>query len=240
MAGDRPRGLGRRVPEDRKHIEKYPFAALGLPTPAVVERALPLLPYTRAYDQGDCHGCVGFSASWMMSLLNRRLYAPRWLWEQAKLVDPFADSQPGDQQETTVRAAMDVLRAQGHRHVLGGREFGPRRSDGISENRWAVTVDEIRTSIDRGVPVVLGCDWHASFDAPERFSRCWWIGRGRLGKTMGGHAVCIFRASDKLGAVGIVNSWGPRYPPVLMSYELLERLLDHDGEATLVTDRRPR
>jgi hypothetical protein len=176
----------------------------------------------------------------MMSLLNRRLYAPRWLWDEAKRVDPFPDTNPGDRNETTVRAAMDVLRAQGHRRVYGGRELAPRRSEGIVENRWAITVDEVRTSIAGGTPVVLGCDWYAAFAAPERVGREWWIGRNRLGRALGGHAVCIYRASDALGAVGIVNSWGPQYPRVLLSYELLARLLDQDGEATLVTDRRPR
>jgi hypothetical protein len=240
MPGEVRRGLGRRAPEDRKHIEKYPFAALGLPTPASVERTLPLLPYRRAYDQGDTHGCVGYSASWMMSLLNRRLYAPRWLWNEAKLVDPFADSQPGDASETTVRAAMDVLRAQGHRRIYGGRELQPRRSDGITENRWALTVDQIRTSLSHGTPVVLGIDWYRSFNQPERAGREWWIGRGRLGKRLGGHAVCVYRASDQLQAVGIVNSWGPEYPLTLLSYDLLERLLNEGGEATLVTDRHDR
>jgi hypothetical protein len=49
--------------------------------------------------------------------------------------------------------------------------------------------------------------------------------------------VCIYRASDRLQAVGIVNNWGERYPRVLMSYPVLERLLQEYGEATLVTDR---
>jgi hypothetical protein len=240
MSGEIRRGLGRRVPEDRRHIEKYPYAALKFPTPATVERTLPLLPYRQAYDQGRTHACVGYSSSWMMSLLNRRRYAPRWLWDEAKRVDPFADTQPGDASETTVRAAMDVLRAQGHRRVYAGRERQPRRGDGISENRWATSVDQVRTSLGRGVPVVLGIDWYESFGKPERVGREWWIGRGRLGHRLGGHAVCVYRASDSLDAVGIVNSWGPSYPLTLMPYKLLERLLDQDGEATLVTDRHVR
>jgi hypothetical protein len=237
MPGDRRRGLGRRVPEDRRHVEKYPYAALGLPTPATVEVALPLPAYRQAYDQRRTQGCVGYSSSWMMSLLNRRRYDPVWLWNEAKRVDPFADTQPGDRSETTVRAALDVLRDQGHRRVWGQRALPARRSEGISENRWATTVDQIRTTLGRGVPVVLGIDWYRSFDDPEQVGRNYWIGRGRLGKRVGGHAMCIYRASDRLQAVGIVNSWGTRYPLVLMSYGLLERLLDQDGEATLVTDR---
>jgi len=240
MAPHGASGLGRRTPEDRRHIEKYPYAALRLPTPSVVERAITLPPYRAIYDQRHTHGCVGYSSTWMMSLLNRRRYDPVWLWNEAKRLDPWPDTRPGDRNETTIRAALDVLRGQGHRRVWAGRDLDPRPSEGISENRWATTVDQIRTSLQRGVPVVLGIDWYAAFNTPERAGREWWIGRGRTGRRLGGHAVCIYRASDRLGAVGILNSWGTRYPLVLMSYERLEGLLDQDGEATLVTRRHRR
>jgi len=223
MARHAPRGLGRRVPEDRRHIEKYPFAGLRLPTPATVERALPLPPYRQVYDQGHTHGCVGYSSTWMMSLLNRRRYDPVWLWDEAKRVDPFADTRPGDRSETTVRAALDVLRDQGHLRIWGGRGFGPRHSDGIAENRWATTVDQVRTSLGRGVPVVLGIDWYASFDVPQRQGRQWWIGRGKRGKKVGGHAVCIYRASDRFQAVGIVNIAGDGVITVAQAAALVGR-----------------
>jgi hypothetical protein len=41
------------------------------------------------------------------------------------------------------------------------------------------------------VPVVLGVNWYASFDRPERTGNgAWWIGRGDLGRRRGGHAIC--------------------------------------------------
>lgn len=103
---------------------------------------------------------------------------------------------------------MDVLRTSGHSRIFRGASRGPDPAEGILTNRWATTVDEIRTSIASGAPVVLGCNWYVR----------------------SGHAVCM-------QAVGFVNSWGERYPLAMLPYETLARLLDEDGEATLVTDR---
>jgi hypothetical protein len=45
-------------------------------------------------------------------------------------------------------------------------------------------------------------------------------------------------ANDRMGAVRFLNSWGRSYPRrVWMPYETLQRLLDEDGEATMVVDR---
>jgi hypothetical protein len=211
--------LGRRVPPDWRHVERYRYAA---PTPAAVERVLPLPP------------------TWMMSILNRRRYDPVWLWNEAKTLDASPATAFGDRNETTLRAALDVLRLVGHVRDRAGRDRSPSIGDGIAENRWATTVDEIRASIAAGVPVVLGISWYRSFDAPTREGPRWWIGRGQLGRVAGGHAICVHGASDRLGAVHAVNSWGLRYPPVLLPYDVLGRLLTEDGEASLVTDRPER
>jgi hypothetical protein len=85
--------------------------------------------------------------------------------------------------------------------------------------------------------VVLGCNWYENFDSPvSRYEH--WVGDGPLGRIRGGHAICIYRASDRRQAVRMVNSWGRRYPLVWMRYELVQRLLDEDGEATLAVDRQ--
>jgi hypothetical protein len=98
-------------------------------------------------------------------------------------------------------------------------------------------VDEIRTSIADGSPVTFGTNWYVNFDNPVAKRREWWIGAGSLGMRRGGHAVCVYRASDRRQAVGIVNNWGVRYPLVWMPYETLDRMLAEHAEATLVTDR---
>jgi hypothetical protein len=230
---------GRRVPQDWTHVERYPYSAVLTSTTDRVERSLPLPAYRVAYDQGREGACVGFASSWLMSIFNRRFYDARWLWNEAKEIDQWPFTNPGDQNGTSVRASMDVLRTLGHSRIYRGRTYEPATSEGITTNRWATTVDEVRTSIAAGNPVVLGCNWYVNFDAPELDGgRRHWIGRGDLGRVRAGHAVCIYRASDRMQAVGIVNNWGTRYPLVMMPYETLGRLLDEQGEATLVTDRR--
>lgn len=235
MSEERP--LGRLVPTSWTHVERYPFVATTRALPDRVERTLRLPDYRRQYDQLSEGACVGFASSWMMSILNRRLYDARWLWNRAKEIDDWPATNPGDSTGTSVRAAMDVLRGSGHCRVRGGVVKSPSTADGILENRWATTVDEIRICIASGVPVTLGVNWYTNFDRPVYKSGRAWIGLGDLGTLRGGHAVCIYRASDRLQAVGIVNNWGNIYPLVLMPYATLQRLLNEYGEATMVTDR---
>ncbi len=228
---------GRRVPSDWKHVQKYPYSAVAAAPVATVERTLKLPEYRVFYDQKSEGACVGFGSSWMMSILNRRKYDARWLWDRAKEVDEWSDTNPGDNQGTSVRAAMDVLRKLGHVRILNGSDRPVSLKEGILENRWATTVDQVRTCIASGVPVTLGCNWYSNFDTPVKRGRLNWIGIGDLGYVRGGHTVCIYRASDRLGGVGIVNNWGKEYPLVLLPYTVLGRLLAEEGEATMVTDR---
>ena len=230
--------LGRRIPTDWRHVERYPYAAVAPQTIDSVERELSLPRYRVQYDQQREGACVGFSSSWMMSILNRRFYDARWLWNRAKEVDEWPETNPGDNNGTSVRAAMDILRTEGHRRIYNGSTEPVSLAEGIAENRWAAKVDEIRTSIASGTPAVLGVNWYTNFDSPvQRGSDGYWIGEGLLGSVRGGHAICVFGASDRRQAVRLVNSWGERYPLIWMPYAVLQRLIDEDGEATLATDR---
>jgi hypothetical protein len=93
------------------------------------------------YDQGREGACVGFGSSRMMSLLNRKRYDARWLWNKAKEIDEWPDTNPGDDNGTSVRAGMEVLRTQGLVRVHGDT---PDPTEGIAAYRWATTVDEVR------------------------------------------------------------------------------------------------
>ncbi|MCR4443191.1 MAG: hypothetical protein QHH10_13005 [Peptococcaceae bacterium] len=53
--------LGRIVPADWKHVEKYPYAAVSPGTVASVERTLDLPAYREKYDQKSEGACVGFA-----------------------------------------------------------------------------------------------------------------------------------------------------------------------------------
>jgi len=105
------------------------------------------------YDQGSEGACVGFGSSRMMTLLNRTRYNARWLWDEAKLIDEWPDTNPGDDEGTSVHAAADVLNQKGHvpwassmtnLDYVARDQLTPNPSAGISAFRWAASVDEIR------------------------------------------------------------------------------------------------
>jgi hypothetical protein len=156
------------------------------------------------YDQGREGACVGFGCSRMMSLLNRKRYDARWLWDWAKMTDEWPQTNPGDDEGTSVRAACEILRVRGHvpwQSAYAGRDHAardletPSSDDGVMTYRWARSVDQV-------------------------------------------HDVLKSPASDRLGAVRILNSWGRDYPHrVWMPDETLQRLIDEDGEVALITDR---
>ena len=236
--------LGRREPTDFKHVEKYPIRLMGKDIALMnqpVEKKLSLPRYHLIYDQGAEGACVGFGSSWMMSILNRKRYDCRWLYQQAQVVDEWDDTPP--EEGTSVRAAMDVLRTVGHRWVYFNKDRPPNPADGISANRWATTVDEMRVCIASDIPITIGVNWYSNFDRPVEVRTSGialrhFIGRGDLGYVRGGHCVCVFGASDHLQAFCFTNNWGASYPQtVWMPYEVMQRLLNEYGEAAIVTDR---
>lgn len=240
-------GLGRRLPTDYVHVTRYPIRATLPETVASVERKLDVnSDWRRRYDQGQEGACVGFAWSFAMSILNRVFYDAPWLYRSAQAIDEWPDTPPAD--GTSVRAGGDVLRTLGHRRYRAGTSGPTLLEHGIEENRWATTVDEMRTCLANGIPVVLGCWWFPAFDEPEEVRRWfglrqseWWIGRNKtaLWRPRGGHAICVYGASDSRQAFALVNSWGLRYPLVWMPYETMQHLLDRDGEATVIVDRVP-
>lgn len=232
------RSLGRLEPTDWKHVQKYGLRQLTAEQAESVEKLLKLpYHYRLRYDQGQQGACVGFSLSWMMSILNKPFYDANWLYKEAQKTDEWAGE---DYSGTTVRAGMDVLRNVGHKLLHKHKhehEHAPESSHGIAENRWATSVDDIRLCIDIGVPVVMGTNWYSAFDDPQPRGREHWVPSDNLGRIRGGHAWCIYGASDKRQAFKMVNSWGREYPLTWFPYSVVERLLREDGEATMVTDR---
>lgn len=262
--------LGRFIPDDWKHVEKYPYGLVAT-TPDSVENTLLLPTWHWQHDQGSEGSCVGHGTAMERAITNSaqnrllrltrfstRRYDPIHLWNEAKKIDEWAETNPGDDNGTSVRAAYDVLRDQGARRISTGgivtlpgasipsvtdTENSPDLAEGVSTNRWATTVDEIRAALRDGIPVVIGVNWYSNFDRPSfrtgRFGREeYWIGLGpSLGQLRGGHCVCIYGASDKRQAFKVKNSWGRSYPLVWLPYTTMGTLLDQYGEASLSTDR---
>lgn len=247
-----PFPLGRLVPGDFRHLDKYPLAALASATPATVERILRLPQEGRMrphYHQGrpDPDGrtrvgaCVGFSLSWLMTTLNRKPYDAFWLYDQAQQIDEWPGQEPAFV-GTSVRAGCDVLLTHGHSKWAWTQGDGrpPDRAHGIAAFRWARTVDEMRAVLAGGQGAVLGCNWLTNFDTPEQVNGEWWIGRGEWGRVRGGHAIFVRGGSDQRGAVLLTNSWGTGWGgngDAWLPYGALERLLRENGECVVVVDK---
>lgn len=105
------------------------------------------------YDQGREGACVGFGWSRCMTILNKgELYTARWLWDRAKERDRWDETNPGDNNGTSVRSGGDVLRDLGHvawqddhgddDHTERGA-YAADTADGIQRFRWATSVDDV-------------------------------------------------------------------------------------------------
>lgn len=254
-------GLGRRVPTDFTHVDEYPLRALIadprdalVVPPQGVEKGLGLPVYWRTWDQGEEGACVGFGSSIMMAVTNTRQrwrmtgvsqqyrYDPWWLYNEAQLVDEWADTPPAE--GTSVNASCKVLKAKGHCRIYRSVTNPADLAEGIEAYRWATTSDEMRAAIFAERAVSIGVNWYSNFDSPVNRNGEYWIGvdtdgkpKRDLGSIRGGHCVGVFRMSDRRQAFRFMNSWGAYYPPAWIPYEVMQRLIDEDGEAAVITDR---
>lgn len=219
--------LGRRPPTDWKHVERFPLtAAPQVPTPAVlginwyaafdkpeldskgrywigtgslgrvrgghcicVKSTQPdLIGWWEFYNQGNEGACVGFGCSRAQTLRNRVRYDGFWLYNEAKQLDEWEGE---DYEGTSVRAGLEVERTVG---LMRSRSQEIAAQDGISEYRWATSVEMVHASIQSSL-------------------------------------------ADSLGGVPLLNSWGRDYPHIVwLPDTVLDRLLQEDGEAGLITD----
>lgn len=238
--------LGRRVPPDFEHVERYALSEIGLPVPPAVEKSLGLPWWWKQHIQyrSDCVG-HGESASASVTNHYQRLratgqdvtyrYDSRWLYDEALKIDEW----PGEADEgTSLRAGYEVLRIQGHRRVQRGVSGSPVLEHGISTYRWAQSIDEIRAAIYAGLAVAIGIEWYAAFDAPYQKvpGGEYWIDFAQGSRVLGGHCTCLYRMSDRRQAFAMWNSW-ENYPWVWLPYDVLGTLLGQNGEAGVITDR---
>lgn len=109
------------------------------------------------YDQGAEGACVGFGWSRCMSILNGELYVARWLWDRAKESDEWPETNPGDDNGTSVHAAGDVLAGLGHvdwDDKYAGDDHTKRAGytadvgDGIKRFRWAQSVEDVHRVLE--------------------------------------------------------------------------------------------
>lgn len=255
------RTLDWRPAVDRSHEAKYRASAVLETGTFTVERTMTLPAWHWTHDQGSEGSCVGHGTGMERAIANTRqnrllailLPTRRYdtidIWNQAKILDEWPDTNPGDSNGTSVHAGYDVCLKLGlckvdSMELVGGRPqpvgAQPRSlAEGVSAVRWASTVDEMRAALKAAIPVTIGVNWYTNFDRPVSVTGYKWpfIGQGNLGSIRGGHCVAIFGASDKRQAFAVKNSWGAGYPLVWLPYTTMSRLISEQGEVALVTDR---
>lgn len=256
----RERVLDWQPAADRSHEAKYaaprPFSSF------IVNKRLSLPWWHWTHDQGYEGSCVGHGIAMERAISNTKQnkllrilfptvrYNPLDVWNEAKKRDEWPDTNPGDDNGTSVHAGYDVALYEGLQRVKSMRlnmngdpepvDPKPRDlSEGVSSVLWANSVDQVRYAIAQGNPVTIGINWYSNFDSPTHKTgfNLGWIGEGDLGSIRGGHCVCIYGAADRYQAVAIKNSWGKSYPLIWMPYNTLARLINEDGEAALVVDK---
>jgi len=257
--------LGRFIPDDDRHIRGFPAREVLPATVTVVNKTLILPSWHWDHDQWNEGSCVGHGVSMERAISNlaqnrllaqkpyTRRYDPIDCWDWAKANDEWPETNPGDDNGTSVRAGYEYQRVLGARRikttrsivrgtdgklVVVDRTYANDLQEGVQTYRWATTVDQMRTALASGIPVVIGVNWYDLCDQPEkRADGQWWIRETSWGRIRGGHCVCLYGASDKRQAFRLKNSWGRDYPLVWLPYSVMDRLLQEQGEAALVTDR---
>lgn len=232
-----PHLLGRTAPPDTRHLEAYPFGVTADPS-IVIEKEI-ARPTLDAYDQGATPKCVAFSTSKVVNWFNKYDFDAPWLYDRCKEVDgmPGVDG-------TNARAACDVLRTQGHLRRVKGKpvKAGPSLKHGISGNRWAQSVDEIRAVFATATPqpVLIGIDWYDAWFTPDvsRAGGYWLQMISQAGQIAGGHEIGVWAVSDKRQAFGLSNTWGKQGWPDLawMPYTVMKQLFAQGADACVITD----
>ena len=227
--------LGRLVPSPDKQAQNdlHLFKSVRAPYTYTIEKEFPLPPLVAHYNQGNIGACTGYSASWLMSIFNNpEAYDAYWLYKRGQQTDGDPGT-TGDQDGGYVWAVMDVLRKEGHKEPGKAVE----KDNGIESYSWCRSADEVRGAFSLGRPVVFGINWYAKFNSPQTYNGEYWIGRQtNWGSILGGHAICAYAISDQRQAVRLVNTWGPTYPPVWISYNSINRLLSEHGECAVAID----
>lgn len=245
--------LGRLLPPDFEHLDKWPVRAVAdeaaAPPPGSVEIVLPIpqLRTSVAYmDQGREGACVGAACCWGQTLVNStatdlRLYDFQGLYRHAQAIDGI----PGENYSgTTVRAGLESMRTRGLGRVVNGRRHAPDLREGIQAYRWATTPEEVRACLASRIPVIGGFDWFRGYDEPELIDgEPWCCPRRQRSSQRGGHCIMLAGWSDRREAALLVNSWAWRWGQVRCFRawwpipELAWQLANRNGECAIVTDR---
>jgi C1A family cysteine protease len=216
-------GLGRRVsidPRDRDHL--LPRAALARAADGITARYW--FTPGEAYDQGATSECVAYSTCRFLvtyPIVNKPIeFTP--FYKRCQQVDEW----PGEDYDgTSVRAAFKILQADGL----------------CTSYKWAFDVETVVNHVLSTGPVVMGTTWFLDMFTPDRHGYI-----TPTGYPVGGHAWTIVGASrtrknpdGSVGAVRMINSWGPNWGEkgrAWITFRDLQTLIDDYGEACVAQE----
>lgn len=104
-----------------------------------------LLRWWRMYNQLAEGACAGFAMCRERSLSERKFFDGFEHYHKAQEIDEWEGA---DYDGTSVRAVADVARLQGMWRLRDGKTTGPFPEDGIEQNRWCRTVEEMAYCLD--------------------------------------------------------------------------------------------
>ena len=99
------------------------------------------------YDQLSQGACVDFAITQCMSENNHKLYKKFWLWDRAKEIDEYEETNPGDNNGTSVNAGLRALMNLGH-IPLKSKTGLPELKEGISAFNWARDEEAMLVALD--------------------------------------------------------------------------------------------
>jgi hypothetical protein len=211
--------LGRHCHHDPQN-RSFPIRALvGSP----VLRTRVWSRFIPAFDQGYTSSCTAQAAAGLLS--HPPFTRPEFslydqepereeLYRSAQMVDPYPDTPP--QGGSSTDAPFRVLRDRGH----------------IREWRWCFGVNDVLATLSGYGPVAVGTVWTEGMFEPDRNGI---ISDG--GSVAGGHAYELLGIDTGNQTVIGMNSWGNHWAvegTFRMTWEMLDRLLQRDGEAVTV------
>jgi hypothetical protein len=222
--------LGRIASTDyRDH--SYLAKTLLAPRPRGVRLKRHFVP-SPAWDQGNTPQCVAYSSLLYLNagpIRNKGVGEPenaQVYYDAYQEVDGITMPHEG----TTVRAAMQILKARGF----------------ISEYRWAFDVGTVTDWILTRGPMVFGTDWLESMFEPITYHGSSYINFEETSGIAGGHAWLGFGVDldrkcfdSSKGALEMQNSWGPSWANkgrAWLPLTALEALLAEDGEAACAVE----
>lgn len=243
------RPLGRRVPENFEHVEKYPLSALG---PVALDAIAPAPvtiginwysnfdnPVLKGYRYWIGQGSLGKIRGGHCVCLKTKFYDDPGTWWT--FYDQGAEGACVGFGSSRMMSLMNRQRYDARWLWDRAKEIDP----------WSDTRpgDDNGTDVNSAMKILKArghVPWNSSYagrDAYQRTAELPDMAKGisayRWARTVDEvRAVLQTPLHDSLQAVPILNSWGRDYPHLVwLPYTTLQRMIDEDGEVALVTDR---